>query len=406
MTTERLYYNDSYTVEFSAQIIERRNHDGQPAVLLDRTYFYPTGGGQPHDTGTIGGARVVDVFTAEDADKPVVHVLDGEVPEDTVQCQVDWPRRFDFMQHHTGQHILTQAFVQVAEANTVGFHLSADTVTIDLDKTNLPEAKITEAEDVANRIVQENHPITATLIDPDNADHVRIRRIPAHLLTAGLRVIDIDGFDITACGGTHVAHTGAIGLIKVIKLERRGDKIRVEFRCGQRALYDYREKNTVINRLMADLNTRPEEMERVIGKLRDEVKEAQRSLKAATQQLVDYEAAQLVAEAETQGAVRIIKVAYAARDVGELRMLVSRLTQTPDLIVLVGTAGEKAQIMLARSANLTLDMNEPLREVLPLLGEARGGGQPGFTQGGGIPADLAQVQAALDEAQKLVQAQL
>lgn len=404
--TERLYYDDSYTVEFSAQIVDRRVHEKRPAVILDRTCFYPTGGGQPHDTGSIGEARVVDVLTADEDGKPVLHVLDRDVSGGRVDCRVDWARRFDHMQHHTGQHILTQAFVQVAGASTVGFHLSPDSVTIDLDTTDLPEAKIAEAEDLANQIVQANRPVTATLIDPDNADHVRIRRIPPHLLTAGLRVIEVEGFDITACGGTHVARAGDIGLIKIIRLERRGEKTRVEFRCGLRALHDYRAKNQVILRLMADLNTRPEEIERVIGKLRDEAKEAQRALRAATQQLVDSEAERLLAGAAPQGEARLIKAAYAGRDVGELRALVSRLIQEPGMIVLAGTAGEKAQIMLARSADLALNMNEPLREALALLGAARGGGQPGFAQGGGVHANLAQVQAALDRAGQWLAARL
>lgn len=399
--TRRLYYDDSYAIDFSAQVVERLAVEDRPAVILDQTCFYPTGGGQPNDLGKINDLAVEDVFTRE-TDSAVVHVLAGKPETDSVTCRVDWMRRFDHMQHHTGQHILTQAFVQVAKANTVSFHLSSESVTIDLDAAAITAEQVNNAEDVANQIIYENRPVTARLIDPNDTEGVRMRRMPGHLVTDGLRVIDIENFDLTACGGTHVACTGEIGIIKVIKLEKRGDKTRVEFRCGSRALRDYREKNSIINKLVADLTCASSEVNQAVARLQDDFKQAQRALKVVTNQLLEFEAERLLAATDEQAGVRIIKVIFPARDPGELRLLANRLIAAPGVIALLGTAGDKAHLVLARSTNLSHDMNALLKDVLPHLGEARGGGQPSLAQGGGLKADMAQVQAALDEAEQAV----
>ncbi|HEX2906147.1 MAG TPA: DHHA1 domain-containing protein [Phototrophicaceae bacterium] len=401
MTTQRLYYEDAYTVDFTAQVLERLAVNGQPAVILDKTYFYPASGGQPADFGTINGAAVVDLQTRE-GDGAVLHILEGEVAGDQVECQINWERRFDHMQHHTGQHILTQAFVQVAGANTVGFHLSPDSVTIDLDTTSLSAEIMTQVESLANRTVWENHPVVARLVQPDEADGVRMRRMPGHLLTDGLRVMEIDGFDSTACGGTHVAHTGEIGLIKVLKLERRGDKTRVEFRCGGRAFADYQQKNVVVNGLVAGLTCRPEELEPAVTRLQEDLKTALRDLKAAKGQLLEYEAERLLREAPEVKGVRIVKKVFEDRDVGELKLLAGRLIETSGVVVLFGLPGEKANLILARSKELTPDMNALIKQVLPVLGAARGGGQPSLAQGGGVPANAMQVQSALDAAETIL----
>lgn len=399
--TRRLYYDDSYTVDFSAQVVEHLTVENRHAVVLDQTYFYPTGGGQPNDLGKINEVAVVDVFTRE-TDSAVVHVLIAESETDAVTGHVDWARRFDLMQHHTGQHILTQAFVQVANASTVSFHLSADSVTIDLGVASVTPDRVNEAEDLANQIIYENRAVTARLIDPNDTEGVRMRRMPGHLVTDGLRVIDIENFDLTACGGTHVARTGEIGIIKIIKLEKRGDKTRVEFRCGGRALRDYREKNSTLNKLIADLTCGPTEVNQAVTRVQDDFKQAQRALKAATHQILEFEAEQLLRAANEKAGVCLVKAVFSGRDAGELRLLANRLIETPGVIALLGTAGDKAHLVLARSANLAQDMNVLLKNVLTRLGDARGGGQPSLAQGGGVKADANQVKAALDEAERMI----
>ncbi len=395
----RLYYYDSYTTQFTAQVVERLNVNGHPAVILDQTYFYPASGGQPSDLGSINGVSLLELQT-RDEDGAVLHVLAEDIPGKTVNCQIDWARRFDHMQHHTGQHILTQAFVQIAGANTVGFHLSLESVTIDLDKTGLTPEILAQVEDLANQVVWENRRVEARLVEEDAVSDIRIRKKPGHLLTDGLRVIEIEGFDKTACGGTHVSRTGEIGVIKVLKLERRGDKTRVEFRCGSRALLDYRQKNNIVNGIVADLTCRPDEVESGVVRLQDQVRDLTRSLKAANSQLIEYEAEHLLRQTADQSGIRIVKTTFENRDAGELKMLVNRLIEQPKVVALLGTNGEKAQLILGRSADLPYDMNTIIKQVLPQLGPARGGGQPALAQGGGVSASAEQVQAALDAAEK------
>ncbi len=386
MTTQRLYYDDSYTTEFNAKVLESTTVDNRSGIILDRTYFYPTGGGQPFDTGTLNGISVVDVFT-RDEDKAVVHILAESLSATEVTGKLDWKRRFDFMQHHTGQHILTQAFVQTMAINTVGFHLSPDSVTIDLDTSPLTDEQIDAAEDVANQIIYENRAVHIRIQDLDDTEGVRIRRIPRHLLTEGLRIIEVEGFDTTACGGTHVAHTGEIGLVKILKVEKRGEKTRIEFLCGSRALNDYREKNRLANHLTVDLNCKFSETPHILANIREDLKTTQAALKVATFQLIENEASQLYNAALRSNNIVIITAAFENRGAAEIKNLASRLAANSKTIILIASTGEKVQFCFARSEDLSIDMGKLLREQLATLG-GRGGGQPNFAQGGGISIEI------------------
>jgi alanyl-tRNA synthetase len=399
--TRRLYYDDAYTTAFTARVTGRLTVDDHPAAVLDCTYFYPASGGQPADGGTIAGVEVVDVLPRKE-DGAVLHLLAADVPGDRVECCVDWERRFDHMQHHTGQHILTRAFIQIAGADTVGFHLGEESVTIDLDKSHIPPETLDEVEDLANRIVFEDRPVTTRVIDLEEAESIRMRKMPDMLATDGLRVVEVADFDLTACGGTHVAHTGEIGLIKVLRLEKRGDETRVEFRCGWRALRDLRVKNELVNRLAAEFTVGYWELDQAIERLRADLKATRRTLKAAGNRLLDYEAADLLQSTAVREGVRVISRIFEDRDVGEVRALVGRLVAAPGTVALLGVAGEKAQLILARSRDLSYDMSAALERALSVLGSARGGGKPDFAQGGGVAADAALVEAALAEAEDTI----
>ncbi len=401
--TERLYYNDSYATRFSAVVLERLMLNNHPAVILNRTCFYPTGGGQPFDTGALDSVPVIEVL-ARPEDGAVIHVLDEPLLDNSVSGQINWARRFDHMQHHTGQHILTQAFVQVANAQTVSFHLSPDSVTIDLEGADLPQEQIDAAEDLANQIIWDNRPVSVHLRQAEDHEGVRIRRLPGQLLTEGLRVIDIEGFDTTACGGTHVAHTGEIGVIKLLDTPRRGNKTRIEFCCGMRALRDFREKTHISNTLTTSLNCQLSETPQAITRLKEGLKAAQSALRALTNQLLDYEAAQLLANASPRGRITLVSAAYENRESGEVKLLAGKLVESPDVIALLGIAGQKAMLFFARSQNLSDNMDALLRDVLAKIG-GRGGGQPEFAQGGGVPLDKVALQAVLASAGTMLDAQ-
>jgi alanyl-tRNA synthetase len=401
---DRLYFHDQYLTSFETRIVERLKHGRRTGIILERTYFYPTSGGQAHDTGMIDGCQVLDVFV-RNSDQAIVHTIENEIWADEVLCHIDWPRRFDQMQNHTGQHILSQAFLRVTEVETVGFHLGTESVTIDLPTANIEPAQVEEAELLANQIVWENRPVTARIVSQDDLIGYDIRRLP-DIDGDDLRLVEIEDFDLTACGGTHVRSTGEVGLVKIVKLERRKDSLRVDFRCGQRALFDYRLKNRIMNRLAAELTTGLEDIESAVSRLREASKQSRRHLQAETVRLLSYEATQMVRQAKRLGSHLIINEVFEGRDPVELRLLANQLLDEGATFVFLGQAGPKSHLVLARAEGLPGDMNLIIKSALQILGSTSGGGTAALAQGGGPAADHERVALALNRAEKLLLAQL
>jgi alanyl-tRNA synthetase len=237
--TKRLYYTDCYLREFEAQIVAAEQTQRGFRVVLEQTAFYPESGGQPSDRGTLEGFQVLDVT---DEGEAVVHWLDGKLAPGRVKGLVDWTRRFDHMQQHTGQHVLSAAFERTGHYRTVSFHLGAEVSSIDLDSDRLAERQLEEAEDVANRVAFEDRPVRISFRPAEEANRLELRKPTER--EGDVRLIEIEGFDLSACGGTHVSRTGAIGIIAVRRFERMKGLTRVEFLCGRRALLaarrDYR----------------------------------------------------------------------------------------------------------------------------------------------------------------------
>ena len=384
--SERLYYQDAYTKRFSATIIERIAEDDRFAVTLSQTYFYPSSGGQPFDRGTVASLPVVDV-TIRAEDGAVLHWLDSAAPtENEVTAVIDWPRRFDHMQQHTGQHILSQAFIRIAEAQTIGFHLSDDTVTIDLDVNTLTDNDLIRVELLANQIVWENRPINIHMVTRTEAEQMPLRKIPP-AQTGKIRLIDIEDFDLTACGGTHVSQTGGVGLIKIVKLERRRDNVRVEFCCGSRALADYDSKNSTIQELMAVLTTGQEVLVTAVSSLQDENKANQRIMKKLRNSLLETEAAQMLQTGQKIDGFTFISQVFDENEGVNLRQLGNHLTQNLGIVALLGMAGSKSQLLFCRSENAPGDMSVLLKDALNQLGSGGGGGSAMMAQGGGPPVD-------------------
>jgi len=393
MTTERLYYNDAYTLHFEANVLEVTAYAQRPALILDRTYFYPEGGGQPSDRGTLNGVRVRDVQTRP-SDRAVLHVLESPLTAQRVTGEVDGERRRDLRAHHSGQHVLSQALERVAQARTLSVHMSETSMTIDVDRVNIAPETWEAVEALANQIVLEDRPVRAWFPTPEELVALNLRKLPE--VDGKVRIVDIGGFDITACGGTHVARTGEIGIIKVVKAERRGETTRLEFKCGARALRDFQAKNEVINRLMAALTVGYWELPETVARLQEQNRALQSELRAAREQLAVYEAASLLASASSHGAYRLVARAFA-RSADEVRSLAQALVAESGVVALLGAAGEKAQLIFARSADVALDVLPLLKKALEQLG-GRGGGRPNMAQGGGASADLDQVQAAINTA--------
>jgi alanyl-tRNA synthetase len=402
---ERLYYDDPYALTFAAWVTERLQWDGALAVVLDQTAFYPTGGGQPHDTGSLNNVPVLDVAERE-ADGAVVHVIAEPLESDEVQGHVDWDRRFDFMQQHTGQHILSAAFVEMARANTVGFHLSAEYATLDLDRAPLSAKDLTRVENLANSIVFDNRAVVARFVQDEEVSDLPLRKPLAH--EGRVRVVEIQPaeepgrtaipFDCSACGGTHVQATGEVGLIKITRSERRGTETRVEFLCGGRALADYQAKNATVMDLAQEFTVGHWELADAVHRLSDELKETRRELRRTRDSLLDAEASAMWHQAEPFGHYRIVRAQFEGRSLDDLKHLAQRLIAHPSTAALLATRGqgdEKSYFTFACSDDLDANMGTLVRQACEAIG-GRGGGRPNFAQGGGSQGD--RVRQALDSA--------
>jgi alanyl-tRNA synthetase len=395
---KREYYLDSYTTQFNATVVEHLAVDNTPAVVLDKTYFYPTSGGQPFDKGKMNEVAVVNVLIRT-KDGAVLHMLQRELKEDQVSAVIDWQRRFDHMQHHTGQHILSQAFIRVAGAHTIGFHMSNASVTIDLDKKELVSDQIKEAEQLANEIIWQNRTVTIRNASTEEAKTLALRKIPTSH-NGILRLIDIEDFDLTACGGTHVAKTGEVGLIKIIKQEKRGDKQRIEFRCGHRALNDYRQKHAIVVELSTQMTTGGKELNTAVKRLQNDNKQVRRQLKKQQAELSRLEANHLINQGVRLGDTVLVTRVFSGRDLGQMRALGSQLIRHDGVIALLGLAGIRAQLIFCRAAGAPGDMNHLLNTALSELGSHSGGGSETFAQGVGPSADVILVQQAIEAAEK------
>ena len=389
--TERLYYLDPYKTEFQARVVERISVEGKPGIILDSSCFYPTSGGQPHDRGHINGVPVINVF--ERQDKTIVHVLEVEVKGDFVHGAIDWERRFDHMQQHTGQHILSQAFLQLLNAETVSFHLGERICTIDVDQASLTTAQLDKVEELANEIVFGDRPVKTYFVTEAELASLPLRKLPS--VEMPIRIVEVEGFDYSPCGGTHCRRTGEVGLIKITKVERRGKDTRVEFLCGGRALTDYRDKNRTVNELANRFSVGTWELSEAVERLAEELKTSRRELKAAKNQLLEYEAAELLAQAEQHGDIRIVRKVFTDRDSDQVKRLAQRLIELERSVALLGAVGEKAQLVFACSVDLPYDMSSLLKEACRVIGGG-GGGQRHFAQGGG--PDGSQVNKALEVA--------
>jgi len=394
--TERLYYSDPYLCEFEARVIARRDIDGRSAVVLDRTAFYPTGGGQPNDTGTLSGVSVLDVI----ADGGLIwHVLEGHMNADEVDGRVAWGRRFDHMQQHTGQHILSQAFIQTCGAETVAFHLGATSSTIDVNRVDLGVDDLGRAESLANEIIDRALAVSATFYSQADLARIPLRKPPK--VTETIRIVQVAGFDWSACGGTHVANTAHIGLIKVVGSERRGQETRVTFLCGGRARADYARLQALAQGLVARFTTAQDDLLDAVDRRSAEVQALRKELSDLEGQWVASTAAALWATAESRGGYRVVAL---ARDYPfeRVKRVAQALRGFPAAVVLLGVRGERPQLICARADDVNLNAGDLLRTAVT-AGGGRGGGRPDWAQGGvptneGLDKALAAAVAALPAA--------
>jgi alanyl-tRNA synthetase len=398
--TERLYYTDPYLRRFDATVQRVDAEDRHTVVVLDRTAFYPTSGGQPFDVGVLAGAPVVDVFDQDNGS--IVHVLGATLtntpalsPGTRVDGEIDWPRRFDHMQQHTGQHVLSAAFDRCFGVRTVSFHLGAEVSTIDLAR-EMTADELARAEDAANAIVWEDRPVTIRFASSEEAAGLPLRKESVREGT--LRLIDVDQWDLSACGGTHVARTGAIGTIAISAWERFKGGQRVQFLCGSRALHRFRSIRDSLAAGVRLLSILPDELPATIERLQSELKDHKRTAAALQSELAKFRAAELASSAEpgTRGQL-VLKVVDA--DANGLKALASAVTAAPGYIVVLCSASSPLLVVAARSPDVNVSSQHVVAELVTSFG-GRGGGRPELAQAGGLTgsqdAVLARVRALLN----------
>jgi alanyl-tRNA synthetase len=400
--THRLYYLDPALREFEATVaaVDRRD-DGRIVVRLDRSAFYPTSGGQPFDTGTLSAsgprstgisATVIDVFDETDGpDSDVLHVVDGEAlqPGQVVQGRIDWARRFDHMQQHTGQHVLSAAFDTLFKARTVSFHMGAEVSTIDLDKA-ITEAQIAAAEREANRIVWEDRSVAISFVSSEEAAQLPLRKPPKKSGT--LRLIGVEAFDLSACGGTHVARTGEIGIIAVGGWERFKGGLRVEFLCGARALARFRTLRDTMGAAVRSLSVSVTDLPHGIERLQEESKAQRRQIVALQSDLAKYRGRELAGQAEETASGRLVAMAVEA-DAAGLKALAAAVTEHAGTAAVLVSPTRPALIVVARAADLGIRANDVLAALIARFG-GKGGGKPDLAQGGGLNASSDEILSA------------
>jgi alanyl-tRNA synthetase len=369
--TKRLYYDDAYLREFEATVVEQADQGRR--VYLDRTAFYPTSGGQPFDTGRLGGIEVTDVVDESDR---IAHLLAQPLPHGPTTGQINWSRRFDHMQQHTGQHILSAVLTDLFGYSTVGVHFGQASSTLDLDTGALSPDQVARAEERANEIVVQNRPVAVSFEAEDEA--VGLRKPSGR--SGSLRIVTIGDLDRSACGGTHVRATGEIGAILIGKIERVRKAIRLDFVCGRRALHRAQTDFNLLSRLAAEFSSPAEDLPRLIDSQRQELKEANYA-RRETQALLDLCRARELYAAAAADATGIRRVVL--RDSGEpleaLRGLAQAFASMP-MGIFVGAVMSPPAVVLAASPDTGVDAAGVLKGLLATVG-GRGGGSATVAQG-------------------------
>jgi alanyl-tRNA synthetase len=369
--THRLYYTDSYIRDFEAAVTGRA--DDSHRIYLDRTAFYPTSGGQPFDTGQLDGVEVIDVV---DEGERVAHLLVKPLSGDRVTGRVDWARRFDHMQQHTGQHLLSAVLAGLGGHQTIGVHFGRESSTLDLDVGTLAAAQLVQAEQRANQIVVENR---AVEIGFEDAEYAAGLRKPSER-GGMLRIVTIQDLDRSACGGTHVRATGEIGPILIRKVERVRKGMRIEFLCGRRATRRARADHELLSQLAGEFSAPAEELPRLIGRQREEIKEANVTNRELQGKLDLCRARELYAGAAVEGTgIRRVTVRDDAASAEDVRGLAQAFTSMP-MAIFIGVIDHPPAVVLTTSEDTGIDAASMLKSLLTSVG-GRGGGSARIAQG-------------------------
>ena len=406
---ERCYLSDPYRTVFTARVrrIEPAG-EGLAAVYLEATCFYPESGGQPDDRGTLDGNPVIGV--AED-ERGVRHLVRGEPHEGAeVEGCVDWGRRFDHMQQHTGQHLLSRVLLEFHKLRTVSFHLGEETCTIDLEGAAPSQETLDAAEARANDLVFKNIPLLCRIVGADELAELPGPESDSPVLRSRLpdgidrvRIVEIADVDSSTCCGTHVRATGEIGIIKILGMEKVKGNARVAFICGGRAVRDYAAKHALLGAVAAGFSTGWRDVPGVLAKLNEEHRELRKRSDELGRELAGWRAAELSRPTSAAGGFDIVRRVFTAGDAGSLRETATKIREMGKKIVLFGLSGPSPALLFACSAEVPLNMGDILKACAATIG-ARGGGTKDFAQGGG--GDGSRIEEALEAAERMIHERL
>jgi alanyl-tRNA synthetase len=379
--TEQLYLDQPLRLDFTADVIETYTlPDRKTAVFLPCTYFYPTSGGQEHDTGTIGEAVVLDVYK-NDSNR-IIHVLDRGLTPGRYPAHVNRDRRLRAMQHHTGQHILSAAFLHILNLESVSANIHAYTPsTLDLDAYDVTQMDLQRVEGIVNELIFENRPVRCYFITEAEVASIPFRKPPK--VTGRIRVVEVDGYDYTPCGGTHCLQTGSIGLLKIVRTEHINRKLLLHFVTGLQALDTFRIYADTAQQTALLLNTRPEIAGEAVQRLLEQVQKERTGLELLRSEALEMEARRLVDEAESIGKIRLVMRLYPGRSAAETRMLAGKLSTCRGVVAVLASHDEKKHsLVVSAGPDCGVDARHLLDQHIAPFG-GRGGGDAVLAQGGG-----------------------
>lgn len=382
MPTDRLYYHDSFLYGFDASVVEAFDSNGRPAIVLDRTAFYPTSGGQVHDLGvlTADGQQIAITEVADDEDGRVLHFASKPLRVGTqVHGVVDAARRRDHVQQHSGQHVLSAAFIRLFNMPTVSFHMGEESCTIDLETAGTSAAQAQKAELLANEVISEDRPVGIRFVPLEEARQLGLRKLPPKQ-TGDLRLIDILDLDLTACGGTHVRATGQIGSILLRKIEKVKQGVRVEFVCGLRAVNTARRDYTTLTEAAALYSSHIYDVPEQVRKSLAEAKAARKSQHKLLEELAELSVDRLLSQ--TAGSPQVITEFFPDREAVFIKLLAQKLTaRKSNVIALLASGAGQPTLVFAQSPGQKSNMGQLMKDAMAQLG-GRGGGSADMAQGG------------------------
>lgn len=375
--TERLYLNNPYLKQTEARIVEKIYRNNKYYIKTDKTVFYPNlAGGQPGDKGTINGIRVLDTY--DDGDD-MIHVVKDNIHSDKVVLSIDWKNRFDYMQQHSGQHLLSAVFYKLYNGETIGFYIGQEYVYIDVNLPEITDKEIAKIEEFANRIIFSNFQIKSYIVE--QADISDYPMVEEAINSSKIRIVEIDGIDFSPCCGTHLRYTGEIGLVKIRSVEKHKGNIRVEFICGNRALQDYRWKNASVIEIANLLSSKDREIDRKVFQLYEQKQRLEKENKDLKKELSRFKGDELLRSAKIIHGFNFIYKKFQEANFQEINDIANYLTDQDNNMIIFGLNNESyAQFLVGRSKGLKINMKTVFNDIKDRL-DLKGGGKDELVQG-------------------------